>query len=146
MIFALHYQVRRDRYPHRADALDQGNPFTISRLYRFRPTRCFSTVDSHIRVDQADREAGLVEVPDISRLYALLLYSRTNLVELLLNHVGIFVLGPLVVIAPGIGLLELWVSLNEVICPLVSDGRRVALFTELIGHFSHRTKSRGFSF
>ena len=57
--------------------------------------------------------------------------------EPLSNDYTIFALGPLIVVLAIEFGFDLWTTVDEVCCPVLANGRRVALSKEKISHFLH---------
>ena len=113
MIFAFDDDEQRDRPASCIDALDYRCPLAIARLLRLCPVTLFGTCNNYCSRDNAHLKPGLVEIVDISLLDAVLRDCIPYKRKPTTNNLGIFALGPLVVVFPIKTYGELWVPFDE---------------------------------
>ena len=99
-MFAFDNDKWRDRPINCIDALDYRCLLAIARLLRFCLATPFGARNNHCNRDDAHLKPGLVEIVDISLLDTVLRDCVLYKCKPTTNNLGIFVLGPLVVVFP----------------------------------------------
>jgi hypothetical protein len=124
---ARYYYVRRDAKSGRANALDYCNLFPIARLPYLYVGASFRVCNDYPVGDYAYLETGLVKVVDVGVYHAVFGDHVPHKAKPRVYRIGIFVLGPLVVVLAKETRSELWSSINEPRGLVGPDAWRVAL-------------------
>jgi hypothetical protein len=99
-MFAFDNDKRRDRPTSCIDVLDYCCPFAIARLLRLYLATPFGTHNNHCNRDNAHLKPSLVEIVDISFLDVIFRDCVPYKRKPTTNNLGIFALGPLIVVFP----------------------------------------------
>jgi hypothetical protein len=121
VVFPLDDEVRRYHPAIRIYSLDHRNPLPIARLLRTKPTAAFPTCYDLYTRKYAHLEPSLVEVVDVPLLDRVLINHVLYKPKPRVYHVGIFVLGPLVIDSTSKTRRNLVIPVYEVIRPSGSD-------------------------
>ena len=121
MVFPLDDEVRRYDLAIRTHSLDHYNLFPIARLLRTKPTTAFRACHDFCARKYTHLEPSLVEIVDVPFLDRVFVDHVPYKPKPRVYHVGIFVLGPLVIDSTSEIRRNLGISVYKVVCLSQSD-------------------------
>lgn len=113
---------RRNRLALSVNSLDHRNPLAITWLDYFRSSASFRSRNNYSSYNNAHKEAGFIEVIDISIHDPILRDSVSHKREPSRNKLGIFAFSSLVVILAIQTYFQLGSPLHEVGGPVLANG------------------------
>ena len=136
VVFPLDDKVQRYDPAIRTHSLDHRNLLSITRLLYTKPSTSLEARHDLYTRKYTHLEPSLVEVVDIPLLDRVFIDYVTYKPKPRVYHVGIFVLGSLIIDSASERRRNLGISLYKTVYPSGSNARHTAYGPKVIGHFS----------